>query len=111
MSSPALTALSSHSSSPTPQRVETPQVATATDEPPKKKEISVADVKLFGYPEEKKLLLIKEIRKLKPGMNMMDSKKLVENLPQILQNRVAGDDLVEWKKVLDTLGAKYELIE
>eukprot|EP01126_Amoeba_proteus_P043410 TRINITY_DN4763_c0_g1_i2.p1 TRINITY_DN4763_c0_g1~~TRINITY_DN4763_c0_g1_i2.p1 ORF type:complete len:199 (+),score=43.34 TRINITY_DN4763_c0_g1_i2:246-842(+) len=85
--------------------------AAPASEKPQAAQVTVADIKLIGYPEEKKFHLLKEIRKLKPGMNLMDSKKLVENLPQILQTKVAGDDLVEWKKALDALGdIQYELI-
>jgi len=71
---------------------------------------TIADIKLLGFPEGAKFPVLKEIRKLKPGMNLVDSKKLVEELPQIVGKRISGDELEEWKKALDTLGCQYELI-
>lgn len=40
--------------------------------PPPKKEIEVADVKLVSFPEGAKFNVLREVRKLKPGMNLMD---------------------------------------
>jgi len=70
----------------------------------------VASVKLLSYPEAAKINVLREIRKLKPGMNLMDSKKLVENLPQILQKDVLPDQQKEWKEALEAAGAKIDFV-
>jgi len=79
--------------------------------PPPKKEIVSADIKLISFPEGAKFNVLKEVRKLKPGMNLMDSKKLVENLPQILAKKVPKEELKEWEAGLKAAGAEFELIE
>jgi len=95
-----------------------PAGAAAKDEkkeekkgPPPKKEIAAANVKLISFPEGAKFNVLREIRKLKPGMNLLDSKKLVENLPQILAKSVPKEELKEWEAGLKAAGAEFEFIE
>lgn len=71
---------------------------------------SIATVKLVSFPEGAKFNVLREVRKLKPGMNLMDSKKLVENLPQILVKSAPAKEVEEWKKALEAVGAVIELI-
>jgi len=68
-------------------------------------------IRLLGYPEGNKIKLLKEVRKLKPGMDIMASKKLVEEIPQIIISKLTAETLKEWTSVLDPLEAKYELVE
>jgi len=84
--------------------------APAKPAPPEKKAVKSASVKLVSMPEGAKFSVLRELRKLKPGMNLMDSKKLVENLPQILQKDVPPDEQKEWKDALEGAGAKIEFI-
>jgi len=87
------------------------QTKPAVPEVPKEEEFTKsASVKLISYPETAKINVLRELRKLKPGMNIMESKKLVENLPQILQKNVLPDELKEWKKQLEGAGAKIEFV-
>jgi len=78
--------------------------------PAKEQKILVADIKLISFPEANKFQVLKEIRKLKPGMNLLDSKKLIEELPGIVGKKIHGEELEEWKKMLEAAGAKYELV-
>jgi len=54
---------------------------------------------------------LKDIRKLKPGMDLTQSKKLVEELPGIIITGLSSVTVKEWQDSLDPLGAKYELVE
>eukprot|EP01126_Amoeba_proteus_P028520 TRINITY_DN2811_c0_g1_i1.p1 TRINITY_DN2811_c0_g1~~TRINITY_DN2811_c0_g1_i1.p1 ORF type:complete len:193 (+),score=29.07 TRINITY_DN2811_c0_g1_i1:65-643(+) len=78
---------------------------------PAEKKIECASIKLVSYPYDNKIKLLKVYRQLKPGMAITDSKKLVENLPQIIVERISGDQLTEWRKELDALECNYELID
>jgi len=91
--------------------VDIPQQEAPKQESPKEEEFTKsASVKLISFPDGQKIFVLKEIRKLKPGMNLLDSKKLVENLPQILQKDVLPQDLMEWKTALEAVGAKLEFV-
>uniref|UniRef100_A0A6B2LQU7 Large ribosomal subunit protein bL12 C-terminal domain-containing protein n=1 Tax=Arcella intermedia TaxID=1963864 RepID=A0A6B2LQU7_9EUKA len=74
------------------------------------KESKSASVKLISFPEGSKMHVLKEVRKLKPGMNLLESKKLVENLPQILQKNVLPEEQKEWKTLLEAVGAVIEFV-
>jgi len=77
---------------------------------PEKKIMGKVTIKLVSFPEDKKLIVLKNIRKLKPGMNIMDSKKLIDALPSILQKDLTPEQAKEWETLLKEGDAKYELI-
>jgi ribosomal protein L7/L12 len=68
-----------------------------------------SDIKLTGFAEDKKFHVLKEIRKLKPGMNLIESKKLIDELPSKIGIKLTNAQVDEWKAVLDAVGAKYEV--
>eukprot|EP01129_Flabellula_baltica_P004890 TRINITY_DN1733_c0_g1_i1.p1 TRINITY_DN1733_c0_g1~~TRINITY_DN1733_c0_g1_i1.p1 ORF type:complete len:205 (+),score=67.91 TRINITY_DN1733_c0_g1_i1:36-650(+) len=68
-------------------------------------------LKLIGYPAPKKIHLLKEIRKLKPGMNLMESKKIVDELPSTLMRGLNDETFAPWKKILEEFEAEYTLEE
>jgi len=76
--------------------------------PPPKEEKVLANVKLISYPDGAKMNVLREVRKVKPGMNLMDSKKLVENLPQILSKGASPEEQKQWKEALEKVGAVVE---
>jgi len=76
--------------------------------PPKEEKKGLANVKLISYPEVKKINVLKELRKVKPGMSLVDSKKLVENLPQILHKGATAEEQKKWKDALEKEGAVLE---
>jgi len=69
-----------------------------------------ASVKLLSFPDGSKINVLKEVRKLKPGMSIVDSKKLVENLPQILVKSATPDEQKEWKTALEAVGAVLDFV-
>lgn len=78
--------------------------------PPKEEVKGFASIKLVSFPESNKLNVLKEIRKLKPGMNLTDSMKLVANLPQILVKGASPEDQKKWKSELEKTGAVIEFV-
>uniref|UniRef100_A0A6B2LM87 Large ribosomal subunit protein bL12 C-terminal domain-containing protein n=1 Tax=Arcella intermedia TaxID=1963864 RepID=A0A6B2LM87_9EUKA len=78
--------------------------------PPKKEAKATSSLKLVSFPEGAKFNVLREVRKLKPGMNLMDSKKLVENLPQIIQKDILAEEQKEWTTALEGAGAKIEWV-
>lgn len=68
------------------------------------------DVKLVSFPEANKFKVLKEIRTLKPGMNLMESKSLIEGLPKIVIKELASKAAEEWKQKLTDAGAVVELV-
>jgi len=88
-----------------------PPVAEAPKaEVPKVEERAIASVKLISYPEGAKFNVLREVRKLKPGMNLMDSKKMVENLPQIILKNAPAKEVAVWKNGLEVAGATVEVV-
>eukprot|EP01128_Nolandella_sp_AFSM9_P002039 TRINITY_DN12433_c0_g1_i1.p1 TRINITY_DN12433_c0_g1~~TRINITY_DN12433_c0_g1_i1.p1 ORF type:complete len:215 (-),score=63.72 TRINITY_DN12433_c0_g1_i1:110-754(-) len=69
-----------------------------------------ADIKLVAFPDGAKFNVLREVRKLKPGMNLMESKKLVENLPQIIGTKVPKEEFDAWKEGLAKVKAEIEFI-
>jgi ribosomal protein L7/L12 len=67
------------------------------------------DVKLLKFKDGAKFTVLKEIRRLKPGMSLMDSKPLVEDLPKVIASGLPAKEAEEWKKDLIAIGAEVEL--
>lgn len=70
----------------------------------------IATIKLLSFPDGAKFNILREVRKLKPGMNLMDSKKMVENLPQILVKNAPAAEITQWKTALESVGAVVEIV-
>lgn len=68
------------------------------------------DVKLVSFPEANKFKVLKEIRTLKPGMNLMESKALIEGLPKVVIKELPAKQAEEWKTKLTDAGAVVELV-
>jgi len=66
-------------------------------------------VKLVGFEEGAKIKVLKEIRVLKPGMQLMESKNMVENLPQTLREGAPEDEAKKWQEKLVAAGGKVEV--
>ncbi len=50
------------------------------------------------------------MRKVAPGMNLMDSKKLVEELPSTVAENVPAADAQKWLAELKEAGATVQLV-
>ena len=70
---------------------------------------SAFTVKLVKYEDGKKVALIKEIKNIVEGMNLVQAKKFVESVPQVLKSGIPKDEAEALKKSLEGLGAVIEL--
>eukprot|EP01121_Diplochlamys_sp_Union-15-3_P011133 TRINITY_DN3195_c0_g1_i1.p1 TRINITY_DN3195_c0_g1~~TRINITY_DN3195_c0_g1_i1.p1 ORF type:complete len:236 (-),score=50.74 TRINITY_DN3195_c0_g1_i1:23-730(-) len=68
-------------------------------------------VTLKKYPEANKFKVLKEVRVLKPGMNLTDSKVLIEQLPALLNKGIPEADIEKWKKLLTSVEAEFDVVQ
>ncbi|XP_071496365.1 large ribosomal subunit protein bL12m-like [Diadema antillarum] len=66
-------------------------------------------VKLTKYDEATKVKLIKEIKALTSGMNLVQAKKFVEAIPQVVKADIGKTEAEEIKKQLEAAGATCEI--
>jgi large subunit ribosomal protein L7/L12 len=66
-------------------------------------------VRLVKYDETKKIAIIKEVKNLVPGLNLVQAKKFVESLPQIIKEDASNDEADQLKKKLAEIGAIVEI--
>ncbi|RWR99008.1 39S ribosomal protein L12-like protein, partial [Dinothrombium tinctorium] len=62
-------------------------------------------LKMMKFDETKKVALIKEVKSLVEGMNLVQAKKFVETVPQIIKNNLTKEEAEALKKKLEELGA------
>ena len=75
----------------------------------KKVEIkSIVSIKLDGFPADKKIVVIKEVRAL-TGLGLKESKDLVESAPKVLKKGVAREDAEKFMAKLQEIGATISL--
>jgi len=63
-------------------------------------------IKLNKFDETKKVALIKEIKAVVEGMNLVQAKKFVESVPQIIKSNVPKDEAEKLKKALEAVGGE-----
>ncbi|XP_031570568.1 39S ribosomal protein L12, mitochondrial-like [Actinia tenebrosa] len=80
-----------------------------TEEPEKAPEPTEFTVKLAGFDDTAKVKLIKEIKNLIPGMNLVQAKKFVESVPQIVREKTNKEEAETVKKALEAAGATVEI--
>ncbi|NXX13957.1 RM12 protein, partial [Podargus strigoides] len=67
-------------------------------------------VKLTKVDDSKKIPLIKEIRTLVEGFNLVQAKKFVETLPATVKQDMSKNEAEELKTKLESLGAVCEIV-
>lgn len=67
-------------------------------------------VRLNELEDGKKYAVLKEVRNLKPGMTIAESKKFVEDLPSVLIDSIDKEEGAKWIKALEAAGGKAELV-
>lgn len=75
---------------------------------PKKVQTSFK-VKLVKYDDKQKIALIKEIKNLFEGMNLVQAKKFVESIPTFVKEDVSKDEADKLKEALTKIGAVVEI--
>jgi len=63
-------------------------------------------IKLNKFDETKKVALIKEIKAVVEGMNLVQAKKFVESVPQIIKSNVPKDEAEKLKTALEAVGGE-----
>ncbi|KAJ7340244.1 Ribosomal protein [Desmophyllum pertusum] len=66
-------------------------------------------VKLTEFDAASKVKLIKEIKNLVTGLNLVQAKKFVEGLPQNVREKVSKEEADEVKKALEAAGGTVEI--
>lgn len=66
-------------------------------------------VKLMKFDDKQKVALIKEIKNLLEGMNLVQAKKFVESAPTIVKEELPKDEAEKLKAALEKVGAVVEL--
>lgn len=66
-------------------------------------------MKLVSFEDGKKFAILKILRKISPNMNLMDSKKLVEELPSTISENLPAADAQKFAAELKEAGATVEL--
>ncbi|KAI0229168.1 39S ribosomal protein L12, mitochondrial [Lamellibrachia satsuma] len=76
------------------------------DEKPIKK---LLVVKLVKFDTAKKVALIKAIKGIIPGMNLVQAKKFVESAPQVVQGELMKEEAEKLKEVIEAAGGETEI--
>lgn len=66
-------------------------------------------VKLMKFDEKQKVALIKEIKTLLEGMNLVQAKKFVESAPTVVKSDIGKDEAEKLKEALSKVGAVVEI--
>ena len=66
-------------------------------------------VKLMKYDPAKKVAIIKAVKSLIDGMNLVQAKKFVEEAPAVLKADIAKDEAEKIKEVLESVGAETSI--
>jgi len=82
--------------------------APPPEEPKKPEKVSFKLV-LTAVDTEAKVKVLKEVRVIKPGMKLLESKELVDKLPSILKEDVTKEEGETWVKKFKEAGGVAEL--
>ena len=66
-------------------------------------------LKLVGFNQDKKVQLIKEIKSIGDNMNLVQAKKFVESVPQVLKDNIGKEEADKLKQLLEKAGATVEI--
>ncbi|KAI9328726.1 ribosomal protein L7/L12 C-terminal domain-containing protein [Obelidium mucronatum] len=66
-------------------------------------------VKLEKFDAAAKAKIIREVKNLIPGANLVEAKKFVESVPKVLKENVPKEEAEKLKKLLEDLGATVVL--
>ncbi|KAL5018073.1 hypothetical protein ScPMuIL_003795 [Solemya velum] len=78
------------------------------DAAPKKQKMAFT-VKLVKFDDTKKIALIKEMKNLLEGMNLVQAKKFVESLPQVVKADIGKEEAEKLKAAVESAGGVVEL--
>lgn len=70
---------------------------------------SAFTVRLMGFDDKKKVALIKALKSLIEGMNLVQAKKFVESTPATVKADLIKEDAEKLKQTLEDAGGKVEI--
>ncbi|KAJ3393763.1 54S ribosomal protein L12, mitochondrial [Entophlyctis sp. JEL0112] len=94
-------------SSATPAGAAAPAAAAPAEE--KAPEQTEFKVKLEKFDAAAKAKIIREVKNIIPGANLVEAKKFVESVPKVLKENVPKEEAEKMKKMLEELGATIVL--
>lgn len=62
-------------------------------------------LKITKFDDGKKVALIKEVKNLVEGLNLVQAKKFVESVPQVVKGNLSKDEAEKMKAALEAVGA------
>lgn len=69
----------------------------------------IFQVKLTKFDDKQKVALIKEVKSLLEGFNLVQAKKFVESVPTIVKADVSKDEAEKLKEALSKVGGVIEI--
>lgn len=69
----------------------------------------IFQVKLTKFDDKQKVALIKEVKNLLEGFNLVQAKKFVESAPTVVKADVSKDEAEKLKEALSKVGAVIEI--
>lgn len=66
-------------------------------------------VKLTKFDDTKKVALIKEVKKLVEGMNLVEAKRFVEDCPKVIRSNLTKEEAEALQKQLEAAGGVVKL--
>lgn len=66
-------------------------------------------VKLLKFDDKQKVALIKEVKNIFEGMNLVQAKKFVESVPVLVKEDLNKEDAEKLKETLTKIGAVVEI--
>ncbi|KAJ3003888.1 UNVERIFIED_CONTAM: hypothetical protein HDU68_005447 [Siphonaria sp. JEL0065] len=88
-----------------PAAAAAPVAAAAAPVVEEKVEQTEFKVKLEKFDSAAKAKIIREVKNLIPGANLVEAKKFVESVPKVLKENVPKEEAEKLKKLLEDLGA------
>ena len=79
------------------------------DDVPAKQEQSSFTVRLVKFDDAKKVAVIKEIKSMVEGMNLVQAKKFVESVPQVVRSDISKEEADKLKETLTAAGGTVEV--
>lgn len=83
--------------------------AAEEEEVQAQKKKSAFTVKLTKFDEKQKVALIKEIKGLLEGMNLVQAKKFVESAPTVVKADISKDEAEKLKEAIEKVGGVVEI--
>ncbi|KOB77666.1 60S ribosomal protein L7/l12, partial [Operophtera brumata] len=69
----------------------------------------LSQVKMTKFDDKQKVALIKEVKSLLEGFNLVQAKKFVESVPTVVKADVSKDEAEKLKEALTKVGAIVEI--